>query len=302
MKEFDKTILNIDEKISLLKQRWLIVDDLESAKHHLQHIWYFRLTWYFKFFQDKETNTFKDWTTFEQVVRLYSFDRKLRLLTLDAIEKIEVSLKANMSYEMYKLYWAFWYLNEELFYLKKEKFKSIYDELIKKIKNKYLKSSSLFVENYFKNYSNEHLPCWMLFEELTIWEISNIYKILKKENQLLISNKYSVDFSDLVIRIQAINHIRNISAHHSRLCNKEFIFKLSVKDKKLWSKFLFSYEKNKKEVIPNYYNFSLIINYLLKNINKNFCWLDDLEKLFNDFSDISKNVIWFKNWKDNFTQ
>ena len=60
---FDKPGLSLDEKIKLLQSRWLIIDDEEKAKHDLLHIWYFRLTWYFKFYQDKETNVFKEWTT-----------------------------------------------------------------------------------------------------------------------------------------------------------------------------------------------------------------------------------------------
>lgn len=50
-----------------------------------------------------------------------------------------------------------------------------------------------------------------------------------------------------------------------------------------------------------YYNATLIINYLLKHINKNFSWLADLEKLFSDFELIDKTKMWFnKNWKNNF--
>jgi len=45
----------------------------------------------------------------------------------------------------------------------------------------------------------------------------------------------------------------------------------------------------------------LIINFLLKYINKNFSWLDNLEKLFEEFPDIPKEKMGFdKNWKDNF--
>jgi len=44
-------------------------------------------------------------------------------------------------------------------------------------------------------------------------------------------------------------------------------------------------------VIPNYYNVALIINYLLKHINKKLDWLDDLEKLFNEYSLIEKEKM-----------
>ncbi len=299
--KFSKPILNIDEKIKLLKEkRWLIIEDEEKAKHDLLHIWYFRLTWYFKFFQDKETNIFKEWTTFKQVVDLYSFDRKLRLLTLDAIEKIEISLKSNINYTLYKDYWAFWYLNRDLFYLKSENFLNIYDWLLLLIKEKQTNSSSIFVKNYFEKYEWEYLPSWMLFEELTIWEVSNIYRTLKWNIQKDISRVYWIDFIDLNNWIQLIRTIRNISAHQARLWNREYIIKLSKDDKTIWNK-LQRYIDETDEVIPNYYNTTLVLNYLLQKINKNFSRLDDLKDLFNEYSTIDKEKMWFfENWELEF--
>lgn len=302
-KKFDKPALNLDEKIKLLKNRGLIIDDEEKAKHDLLHIWYFRLTWYFKFYQDKKNDIFKDWTNFKQVVDLYSFDRKLRLLTLDAIEKIEVSLKSNINYVLYKDYWAFWYLNTDLFSLWNEKNLEIYNNLVWKIKLIQEKSSAIFVKEFFNKYTDDYLPSWMLFEELTIWELSNIYRLLKTEFKQQIADIFWVYQLDLQIWIYLLVNIRNICAHHSRLWNKEYIVKLRLRDKTFWNKFLLWEIKNfnTPEVVPNYYNATLIINYLLNHINKNFSWLDDLEKLFNDFEKVDKIKMWFmENWKYDF--
>jgi hypothetical protein len=46
-----------------------------------------------------------------------------------------------------------------------------------------------------------------------------------------------------------------------------------------------------KEVISNYYNAYLIINYLLKEINDDLLWIDDLERLFLEFSNIPKDKM-----------
>jgi len=297
---FNKPVLNIDEKIKLLKERDLIFEDEEKEKHYLQHIWYFRLTWYFKFFQDKENNIFKEWTTFKKVLDLYIFDRKLRLLTLDAIEKIEISLKANINDYMTENFWVFWYLEEELFFLESNKEKEIYENFIEKVNNIQNKSSSIFIKEYFKKYDEKYLPSWMLFEELTIWELSNVYRIIKTDFRQKIANNFWVYQLDFKIWIHLLTNIRNISAHHSRLWNKEYIVKPRKKDKILWNKYLTSYNKDNIEVvISNFFNATLIINYLLKIINKNFNWLDDLEKLFEEFPEIPKEKMWFTdNWKE----
>ena len=299
-KIFDKPALNIDEKINLLKKRWLIFENRKESKHDLQHIWYFRMTGYFKFFQNKVNNEFINWTTFKQVLDLYIFDRKLRLLTLDAIEKIEVSLKANISDYMSERYWVFWYLDKKLFNIDNNK---IYKGFIDIINDKQQKSSAIFIKEYFNKYDENYLPCWMLFEELTIWELSNIYRILKTDIKQSISDNYWLYQLDLQIWAQLLVNVRNISAHHSRLWNKEYVVKPRRKDKVLWKKYsTFINNINWwKEVIPNYYNVALIINYLLKHINKKLDWLDDLEKLFNEYSLIEKEKMWFKNnWRDNF--
>lgn len=52
-------------------------------------------------FKDSE-HQFKENVHFEQLIQLYSFDRHLRLLAIDAIERIEVSIRAHLSNELYE--------------------------------------------------------------------------------------------------------------------------------------------------------------------------------------------------------
>nr|WP_235305802.1 Abi family protein [Segatella copri] len=41
----------------------------------------------------KETHQFKDGTTLQQVLNLYRFDKKLRMLLLYEIEKVEIAIR-----------------------------------------------------------------------------------------------------------------------------------------------------------------------------------------------------------------
>ncbi len=302
-KIFNKPILNINKKIELLKNRGLIFNDEENEKHYLQHIWYYRLTWYFKFFQDKETNIFKEWITFKQVLDLYIFDRKLRLLTLDAIEKIEISLKANINDFMTENFWMFWYLDEKLFSLEKEENKKIYQNFIKIIKNIQKKEKSIFIKEFFKKYDEKYIPSWMLFEELTILNISTIFNILKSDYPKEISKSYNIYYIDLRKWLNLLVHIRNISAHHSRLWNNNLLIKPRIEDVIFKNKFKLEKLNNWKEVISNYYNATLIINYILKIINPNLWWLEYLEELFKEYPEVPKEKMWFsENWKKDFEE
>ena len=110
-------------------------------------------------------------------------------------------------------------------------YQDIYDKLLSLIDSKKSKSSSLFVGAYFSKYTSEQdLPSWMLFEELTIGEISNIYKILNADDAKAIASVYKTYFGDLEKWIKVLVVIRNISAHHSRLWNRVYTSRPRVND------------------------------------------------------------------------
>ena len=90
---YSKPALNFNDQLAELKGRGMIVGDEAQAIHWLKTISYYRLSAYFHPFKESD-DTCGPGTDFERVQMLYSFDRKLRLLLLDAIERIEVALRA----------------------------------------------------------------------------------------------------------------------------------------------------------------------------------------------------------------
>jgi len=91
--QYTKPPLSIEQQIELLKSRGLEIPDHEQAAHYLYHLNYYRLSGYMLPFQEGTEHHFQAGTTFEHVLNLYLFDRKLRLLLMDAIERIEVSVR-----------------------------------------------------------------------------------------------------------------------------------------------------------------------------------------------------------------
>jgi len=284
--QFTKPTLSIQQMIDLLKQRDLIFDDEEKAKHYLLHIWYFRLSGYCKYYQDTTTDKFYSWVTFDQVISLYKFDRKLRLLMLSTIEKLEISIKSIINTVMCKNHNPFRYIQENVFKEKLDKdWNNIAIKTLDIIKWKKSKSASMFVKAYNEKYvQEEHLPGWMLVEELTLWEISTIYSILQDTDAKEIAMYYQTYVLDLERRLQVLVNIRNISAHHSRLRNRKYTAKPRVND--VIFKHRYIIEKNEngwKEVVPNFYNVCLILHYLLDTIAPNHHFIDQLQELFDEF-------------------
>ncbi len=96
---YTKTCTLPQDLILLLKQRGLIISDEQKAVNYLDNIGYFRLSAYFYplLKEPKTAHTFKDGSTFDMALDMYRFDRKLRILLFNEIEKIEVAIRSAMN-------------------------------------------------------------------------------------------------------------------------------------------------------------------------------------------------------------
>lgn len=87
-----------------------------AAKERLKNISYYRLKGYWWDMQlDRVSHTFAEGSVFENVVSRYDFDRHLRLVLFEAVEQIEISLRAKMINHLSLSYSGTWYQNETLF-------------------------------------------------------------------------------------------------------------------------------------------------------------------------------------------
>jgi len=114
---YEKPVLNIDQQLELLVKQGLLVKNPKRVLHYLRFIGYHRLSGYFRTFQLQNTSEhiFKKGTTFDSIISLYIFDRKLRLLVMDAVERIEVAVRTTISSTMCEKYGPHWYLKPMLF-------------------------------------------------------------------------------------------------------------------------------------------------------------------------------------------
>lgn len=96
MTRYNKPPLNYSEQVKLLESRGLIIENKKKAERLLANISYYRLSAYMLPYKvcmnGVIQDIFKAGTTLDMVYDLYKFDRKLRLLLFDAIERIEVAI------------------------------------------------------------------------------------------------------------------------------------------------------------------------------------------------------------------
>lgn len=110
---FEKPPLGLDELVDRLVDRGLTVPDRDRARRYLRHIGYYRLSPYtIPFQRGGPDHLFRAGTGFDDVVDLYVFDRALRLLVMDALERVEVAVRAALTDHMSTTYGdSHWYIN-----------------------------------------------------------------------------------------------------------------------------------------------------------------------------------------------
>ncbi len=176
--KYNKLPITIADQIEKLKLRGLKFDDEIQAQHYLSNISYYRLRAYTYPFQDnlQDDQPFNVDITFEQIIDLYVFDRKLRLLIFDAIEKLEIALRTQIIYHFALSHGSHWQLKPEL-YRDPMRFANHLDSLQKEID----RSNETFIDHYRNKYTNPaEPPSWMSLEVSSMGLLSKIFQNLKK--------------------------------------------------------------------------------------------------------------------------
>lgn len=254
MVQFTKQAKSNQEHLQTWQDRGLIIPDLARADRYLSFIGYYRLSAYTIPFQQIVTtpstvlHQFKANTTFDDVLNLYIFDRELRLLIMDAIERIEVAIRAQICNVLcHQSGDAFWYTDEQHFnygYAHMRLLASIERQLLdeksrlerdeKAIDKRPLSQADKDVlkdkvrkENFLRHYLSKYdspklLPSWMMIEMLTWGELSHLYVGLKSNQaKKQIAQNLGIHAEVLESWLKSLNDVRNLCAHHSRLWNKE---------------------------------------------------------------------------------
>jgi abortive infection bacteriophage resistance protein len=172
---------------------------------------------------DRANHHFRDQSYFEDVIDTYNFDRHLRLIVFNAIERIEISLRTKLVYHLSHSYGPVWYLNPSLFDNPKE-----FALFVSKVYLDMGRSSEEFIIKHFQNHPTEHPESWKSLEVLTLGSLSKLYQNIK--HQLPEKNVIAREFGlfnqkYLISWLLAITVIRIIIAHHSRLWNRVLINK-----------------------------------------------------------------------------
>jgi abortive infection bacteriophage resistance protein len=213
---------SIDDQLGLLKSRGMAISEPIRAKKALERFGYYRLSgyWYpFKQADDDGTilDQFIPGTHMSDAVDLYVFDKKLRLLALDALERIELALQVDIAYRFGRRD-ACAHLKPHLL---QQKF--VMNGRYKRWEERYRSfetrsGKAAFVKHNKQAYGE--LPIWVAVQILDFGALSHLFEMLPMDIQTKIAGKYGILNGKFMIQwMRSFSQVRNASAHHERLWN-----------------------------------------------------------------------------------
>lgn len=218
----DRPLLSAEEQILRLRQRGMVIADETFARQCLNNVSYSRLKVYWDPFRD-EDNKFFPGSRFEDVFDLYFFDRKLRLIVMDAIEWTEVAIRTKWIDHMGINYGEFGYMDPKRYKGDMTIGKTInsYYGMRKNLIDEFNRLHDTDAIAYRKNESNrQEPPIWMAAEAMSLGLLIKFINGLKRTDRVAIAKQFDVAESMLISMIRNIHRIRNICCHHGRLWSR----------------------------------------------------------------------------------
>ena len=215
----EKQFKTLDEQIEILKSKNLVINNEDYAKKVLLRENYFFINGYrHLFMKPNNKKEFRDNTTFEELYSLFLFDRTFRTICFKNLLIIENNFKSITSYQLSKKYGykEKEYLKPKNFTNKPEKRRQVND-LLKKMQRQIRINGRdhSATQHYACNYG--YIPLWILVKVLSFGIVSEMYSILKTDDQKAISSVYQLDnevFSDY---LPVLANYRNLCAHEDIL-------------------------------------------------------------------------------------
>jgi abortive infection bacteriophage resistance protein len=309
---YDKPWKTYEDQLEQLIQRGMIVTDRAKALHYLERIGYYRLSGYWYPFRErsgvycpltatngkkfKRGNTnrlvlddFKTGASFQNAVELYVFDKKMRLLVMDALERIEIGLRVDISHSLGKKD-PFAYLKPELLFddfstkLDEKTGLSDHHQWLSKQATLISRSKEEFIKHNKAKYGFP-LPIWVICEIWDFGTLSTLFAGMKEADQDAIASKYGVSNGRIFASwLRSLNYLRNVCAHHSRLWNRNIIDqpKLPKAGEVPWVDPF----QNEAHLLARPFLLLCIAKHLLTIINPSSSWGQRLAALLLEFPDL----------------
>lgn len=284
--EYTKPPLTFEEQSRKLISRGLIADKDELIQR-LKCVNYYRLSAYLYPYR-KPDDTYKDNTSLQIVWRHYTFDRQLRVLVMDAVERVEVAMRTQLVYHFAHRHGAFGYTDSRnLPNLDDNRF----TQWIKDLDEESMRSRETFIDHFNNKYGDFHdrLPIWMIAEIMSFGKMLTMFNGVDNGLKRIIAREYGIEDRLLQSWLGALNVVRNICAHHGRLWNRVLGYKPLIPRKQKYPEWHLPVEVENKRIFA----ILTILRYLLRYVAPTSQWSSRLHQLFKEYPEVSIKYMGF---------
>lgn len=216
-----KEAKTIDEQISLLKQRGMVISNSEKASEVLLDIGFYRFGFYTFPFEmsfpslEKRSHKLLNGTTFEDVIGLYYFDYDLRKILMNYLNRIEVNLRTYITY-----YCSIKHKNNNIWFaddkIVTRSYVASFDESVYKT----IRKNPVIIRHHNKYPNDRYAPAWKTLEFMTLGNIIALFESIR-DNAIKreVANHYGCTLEVFFNYINTIRVIRNACAHGACIYN-----------------------------------------------------------------------------------
>ena len=258
--------ITTERQIGILKERGLLIEDVEQAIAVLDTISYFRLAGYWRHFEtDRSTHLFREGSSFADIIDLYSFDKELRALLFTAIQTIEVSVRTKIIKHFALEFGAFWFMDEN-YASNKTRFAANLAVIRKEVS----RSHDDFITEHFRKYSDPNLPpVWKTLEVISMGTLSKLYANFSNATaKHAVAREFGLNHHKFLRSwLECLAVLRNCCAHHSRLSNRVFPIKPMMPER-MPNTWITDFSFRKQTLYPHL----CYVTYWLNTITTNNTW------------------------------
>lgn len=168
--------------------------------------------------ENKRSSKFKRNVTFVKLKSTYLFDRRLRILLMDAMERFEIALKNRITQILTQASASNTPHVEDHLFINSLKI----EEWRKGLQKTYKGNQEVRIL-HFKNHHSisdvKYLPLWVLIGLCTFGDVKKLYELMTDALKDALARDFGVPRDFLTASIMLFHKVRNKCAHHNRVWN-----------------------------------------------------------------------------------
>jgi abortive infection bacteriophage resistance protein len=207
--------------------------DRSTVVQRLRDVGYYRLSPYWRYYRETPNapeSRLRAGTTIDEVWRLYTFDRELRLLFLDASERIEIAVRSRLVQAHVQRHGPFGFaegacvprpdMDRRGHYLRL--LSEITQALKRAIDVPEAPQISEALQHFATKYGDCHTvpPLWLAAESFSFGDLVTLYRGSPTDVRKEVAKGFDIHAPVMESWLLTLQTARNVCAHHGRLWNR----------------------------------------------------------------------------------